>query len=310
MLEDILHGKEPSQLVIISDSIRHFGRTLLKSFTKSLAARVDEVHIFHFDTAPEVFLSGFDDTTKRKLHSHDGWSDSLMWTRNTKPSNANGKLYFTESLDLVTQISNAKQENSVKIAVIIDSLTPVLIHKYLSFVSKALHHLCNDTGDFTVTQLVCLLHNDVHEEHTVDMIRHSATSCLTLSPNASIASLYDEPYGMCNLVHKKLSGKVITKYEGYSVVDDLRFISFDLSKLPTTAMEESPTETINPTENLTFNLNLSAKERQAKNNIVLPYTIQDAQKASHLRGGAGQIFYQPDEADDYDDEDPDDDLDI
>ncbi|KAJ1969796.1 hypothetical protein IWQ62_000398 [Dispira parvispora] len=69
-----------------------------------------------------------------------------------------------------------------------------------------------------------------------------------------------------------------------------------------------------PLNDLSFNLGLTDKQREAKNNVVLPY--EEAQQltstsstSSHTPAG-GAIYYQPDEGDDFDDEDPDDDLDI
>ncbi len=85
-----------------------------------------------------------------------------------------------------------------------------------------------------------------------------------------------------------------------------------------------------PTANLTFNLTLSEKERRERAKVVLPYTYTSERKSAHLQVrlcfvssglinntflshcqvGSGKIFYQPDDADDFDESDPDDDLDI
>ena len=40
------------------------------------------------------------------------------------------------------------------------------------------------------------------------------------------------------------------------------------------------------------------------------YTLSESAKSEQLQESSGRIFYQPDDADDFDDEDPDDDLDI
>ena len=69
----------------------------------------------------------------------------------------------------------------------------------------------------------------------------------------------------------------------------------------------------NPAANLTFNVRLSNSERVARSHLVLPYTYTDSEKAAQLSGVAdqgGKIFYEPDDTDDIDEEDPDDDLDI
>jgi hypothetical protein len=54
---------------------------------------------------------------------------------------------------------------------------------------------------------------------------------------------------------------------------------------------------------LSFNLSLTDKQKQAKSEVELPYM-----KAQDV--GSGTIHYQLEEVDDFDEEDPDDDLDI
>lgn len=72
-----------------------------------------------------------------------------------------------------------------------------------------------------------------------------------------------------------------------------------------------------PTANLTFDLCLSSKEKEDRSKVVLPYTavrdgmdVASAVSTSHAPKGSGQIYYQPDDVDDFDESDPDDDLDI
>lgn len=65
----------------------------------------------------------------------------------------------------------------------------------------------------------------------------------------------------------------------------------------------------NPLQDLTFNLKLSADERTMRAQTALPYAKTQEEKSRYLRG-SGMIYYEPDEVDDFDDEDPDDDLDI
>ena len=78
---------------------------------------------------------------------------------------------------------------------------------------------------------------------------------------------------------------------------------------PTTAPHTTHTSTpsqLDPAANLSFDLRLTTKEKQDRANVVLPYTQVGVASGK----GVGQIFYQPDEADDFDESDPDDDLDI
>ena len=58
-----------------------------------------------------------------------------------------------------------------------------------------------------------------------------------------------------------------------------------------------------PTAHLTFNLSLSESEKSAREKVVLPF----AKKAG---AGQGKIIYEAEDEDDFDEEDPDDDLNI
>lgn len=61
---------------------------------------------------------------------------------------------------------------------------------------------------------------------------------------------------------------------------------------------------------LSFNLSLTDNQRKAKENVVLPFTKVQQGTPETQQVGGGLIYYEPDAADDFDDEDPDDDLDI
>ena len=63
---------------------------------------------------------------------------------------------------------------------------------------------------------------------------------------------------------------------------------------------------VDPTSNLSFNLKLSEVDRNARAKLSLPYMFHD--KPSNA--AQANIFYQPDDADDFDEDDPDNDLDI
>ena len=65
------------------------------------------------------------------------------------------------------------------------------------------------------------------------------------------------------------------------------------------------------TSGLTFNLSLTEQQKEARSNLQLPYLLDEKVKKSQLDlGKKGQIFYEADEVDDLDEEDPDDDLNI
>jgi hypothetical protein len=71
---------------------------------------------------------------------------------------------------------------------------------------------------------------------------------------------------------------------------------------------------VDPTANLSFDLRLSAQEKAARSQVVLPYTSAQELGLVGLstHKGSGNIIYEPDpdEEDCFGDSDPDDDLDI
>jgi len=62
-----------------------------------------------------------------------------------------------------------------------------------------------------------------------------------------------------------------------------------------------------PTKNLPFNLNLTESQQKSRSQVPLPYE-RDGKELHQSQ--AAQIFYDPDSADDLDEEDPDEDLDV
>ncbi|KAF8973973.1 hypothetical protein BDZ97DRAFT_1900702 [Flammula alnicola] len=62
-----------------------------------------------------------------------------------------------------------------------------------------------------------------------------------------------------------------------------------------------------PTQNLPFNLSLTSSQQESRAQVPLPYAHEGAPIMSNTPAA---IFYDPDSADDIDDDDPDEDLDI
>ena len=90
------------------------------------------------------------------------------------------------------------------------------------------------------------------------------------------------------------------------VISALHWIMLALSQL-LPCMQPPP----DPTANLTFSLTLTEREKGDRAKAPLPYVKSELEKQQLLRrAGSGAIFYTPDDADDFDDSDPDDDLDI
>lgn len=80
-----------------------------------------------------------------------------------------------------------------------------------------------------------------------------------------------------------------------------------------------------PTQNISFNLQLTAEQQQSRAQVPLPYAHEGKFKATisfdpfahdipfkgnPIPAQSAAIFYDPDSADDIDDDDPDEDLDL
>ncbi|ETW87262.1 hypothetical protein HETIRDRAFT_469158 [Heterobasidion irregulare TC 32-1] len=65
-----------------------------------------------------------------------------------------------------------------------------------------------------------------------------------------------------------------------------------------------------PTQNLSFSLNLTTEQQQSRASVPLPYAHDGKTSEVLETSSTGAIFYDPDSADDLDDDDPDEDLDI
>ncbi|KAI7871935.1 uncharacterized protein EV154DRAFT_431532 [Mucor mucedo] len=124
--------------------------------------------------------------------------------------------------------------------------------------------------------------------------------------------------GIAHIQWRKKSGKVT--YESNGFIQNGAY----LEVVPTSQLTGTVEETVedreedmpldpkmDPTANLSFNLSLTDEQRKQKEDLVLPYIkAQQFEVTMDEEKKTGLIYYDPDAADDFDDEDPDDDLDI
>ncbi|KAI9491362.1 Elongator complex protein 5 [Zychaea mexicana] len=124
-----------------------------------------------------------------------------------------------------------------------------------------------------------------------------------------------EKGGLARIEWRKKSGKVQYETNGFYLGSKNNLIVVEASQLlgDETAevsmdvedLKPQQQQQVDPMANLPFNLSLTDNQRRAKDNVELPFMkVQEQQQPS------GHIYYEPDAGDDFDDEDPDDDLDI
>ncbi|KAG8197791.1 hypothetical protein JTE90_006491 [Oedothorax gibbosus] len=167
--------------------------------------------------------------------------------------------------------------------VFIDSLTSLLIHNGVEKVYKTLYKLLNTNTKLQIVALVC---PDVHDSYENDLLDRLSTTTLQVSSDTKLQSIVH--YGSGKVSCLQLEYQISAAFEFTSLVD-AKFV-----------LKKSPSQQPDPTANLTFNLRLKDEEVKAKNELQLPY----------MKTSDEAIVQSLIDNDLYDEEDPDDDLDI
>ncbi|KAF7347786.1 hypothetical protein MVEN_01536100 [Mycena venus] len=129
--------------------------------------------------------------------------------------------------------------------------------------------------------------------HPPALLRHLSTEYLILPPPLSPEAKF---WGIFLPVSERVheSERLIFGAEGEGTGDG----------------DELVIETVvDPTQNVSFNLNLTASQQNSRAQVPLPY-VHEGRPLEKQPPTAAAIFYDPDSADDIDDDDPDEDLDI
>ncbi|XP_056883579.1 elongator complex protein 5 [Takifugu flavidus] len=296
MLTELLQqGVDSGGFLIIQDCASYSGRRLLKSLINSALHREEEVHVLGFEVSEEELKDGLKITHNQRLHFHNAYADPLGWNDNT-PFTVHR--FCAEELTRLMRTPHSKPTTLV-----IDSLSWVLRHVKCPTVCRTLHQLRKGGAARAV---VGLLHTDMHQRGTVGSVGHLATCVITVSPGTKA----DE--AVAKITKRLKSGKVIQDEEVFSIQEDFTVALQCRANQARPKHAEPGEQEMDPAANLTFNLRLSDSEREAKEKLALPFMFSKEKKTALLCSGpgSGQIVYEPDANDDYDEEDPDDDLDV
>ncbi|KAJ3651989.1 hypothetical protein Zmor_017991 [Zophobas morio] len=187
--------------------------------------------------------------------------------------------------DMETVISNL-EENCV---VVIDSLVHVLYRYGLLGAYQTFTDIKNKKN---VQQIITVLHTDLLEDRdkVIQYFQHLSTLHMELQPKRVLYT------------YKKSQRKIIKQLEEY-YCDSGKFITQPIKKPDKDVIRET-VEQINPENMSTFKIGLSEKDKESRSNLVLPYLPKETNSSD------GKIHYAFDDIDDWDEEDPDDDLDI
>ncbi|XP_066578612.1 elongator complex protein 5 [Amia ocellicauda] len=304
MLLELIQGTEGGGFVVITDSAECPARPLLKSFVNAALKRGEQVHVLGFDVSEEELRSGLEVEAAHRLLFHDGYTDPLGWRGRDGPSAS----HFSAQ-EIGTRVGQTRDAGPVTL--VVDSLSWVLRHSPPAAVCQALQELRRGAA---AKRIVLLLHSDLHPLGVVGSVCHLASAVVAVAAYCGPGGAGGEagPQGVATSTRRSKSGKVLREEEGFSVGEGFLVQVQGRHPQPRWTEPEPEDTQADPAANLTFNLRLSEGERQAREKLPLPFAFSSERKSALLqpRSGGGRILYEPDAADDFDQEDPDDDLDV
>ncbi|CAF4884535.1 unnamed protein product [Pieris macdunnoughi] len=158
--------------------------------------------------------------------------------------------------------------------------------------NKCLKQLRDFQLNLNVTKLVLILHKDC-------ILLNSKLQINLIHMTHAIVSFYPKHNNKLSIQIKK-AGKFIKSDETYCYDSKIGCVKLTpIVKLS----KKDEVEKVAPANLTTFKIETDQISQLEKNKLKLPYM-------SKINEGQGRVFYEPDAVDDWDDEDPDDDLDI
>ncbi|GLV38270.1 hypothetical protein CBL_12918 [Carabus blaptoides fortunei] len=282
MLTTILNNSPAPKCVVIQDSLTLCGTNILLSIMRThLALRKHRVHFILFENSPERVRNSL---PSHNLLVYDCISDNNGWLNND--TNADK---FTELL----------ATNELKGIVVIDSIAHVILEYGIGRTYRVLHELLSQKD---VIQVLTSLHEDtvLNKHEILNYFNHISTLYMTLTPGENNTARVQYQY-------KKSGAKIIKQTEEYFFTNNL-LQTKSLEKINVTALLPNTTPDKLPENMSTFRISLDENERKSREQLTLPYTKQA--NITEYGSGGGNVIYNLDDIDDWDEEDPDDDLDI
>ncbi|KPJ15974.1 hypothetical protein RR48_10020 [Papilio machaon] len=174
--------------------------------------------------------------------------------------------------------------------VFIDSVTQMSMHmgwhKCLTYIRKLKSHE-------NVVKLILVLHKDCIQMHSKlqKHLMHLAHATITYSENNPFQIAVQIKLG-----NKFVKTEELLSYDNITSMLKCERITKEVIK------DEEPAKP-NPGNLTTFKIEVDQTQQLEKHNLKLPYM-------SKINEGKSKVYYEPDAVDDWDEEDPDEDLDI
>uniref|UniRef100_A0A0A9WNH0 Elongator complex protein 5 n=3 Tax=Lygus hesperus TaxID=30085 RepID=A0A0A9WNH0_LYGHE len=281
IFKQLLSGRQFSSFVLVKDNPNHSAHHVLRKIIGDNIERGNSVHLFNYESHNCSLYEDFMSNPAFRFHNcyHDNWDLKLV---DFEPKN---------SSSWPSLISNKEGIFNV---VVINSISHALEDLSLNSVCCQLKALKALNDENHRTQVIGIMNTSLTDDDTVAFkeINRLADSLITLGnlPNSSLLSVE----------HRKPFGKVLDGVYSISLDEETGFVFSEESKVVKGSVDVKPIEST-PQVLTTFKLTLDDKEKESRRQVVLPYL---------KTAGSGKIIYEPDANDDWDDEDPDDDLEI
>jgi len=201
-----------------------------------------------------------------------------------------------------------REVNPGKQTIVIDSLTDLLIFQNPTMVASMVRKLKLKASN--KAKLFLVLHRGYLDENLAEAIQQLAT---TIVDTEKVDETDAFPL-LCKITHRKLGGKMVSSKEvvKMDVSGNIKVEAYKEDNNKSKYIEEENSDEVID-KLTTFDIGTSRnKEKEAKEKLVLPF-YKEEQKDGEVKiqgEDPGKIYYEPDSGDDWDDDDPDDDLDF
>ncbi|XP_054719207.1 elongator complex protein 5-like [Uloborus diversus] len=268
-----LHQNPKSKFIVIKDSKLSSCYKMYKTLFKLCIKEGKCLRAYSYERSRNDLLFDLNVNTDN-AEIIDAVSDPHGWDSNVE------KTCFS-SINVICQ-----QLVQYKGTVFMCSLTPLLYNSGINEVYKSFHKLLKQNVEL---QIVAIFHADVHPACESDIIESLATTVIdSVAEGDNFISTVHYPSGK---VSKQLTECKISPSYDFVILRDI-----ELSHNPVAVKQPDPTE------NLPFNLRLKQSEIEARSQLQLPYM--------KMQTDDDAIIQNILESEYYDEDDPDDDLDI
>lgn len=266
-----LSGNFKAKFILIKDSKEASGIRLLKAVVNTLLKENVQLRVIYYELMNISLLSELN-AQNSNVNETDAVSDPFGW---------NKSINTVQNLRSLSALNQLCSES--KGVICFDSLSPMLFDNDPNDVYKVLHKILTENSDL---QIIALMHSDVHNPYENDIMSKLSTTVLSVISGDTNKCLSTTHFS---------SGKVSCQLMEYEVNDAFQLSVFREFHPQVKATSSKQPD---PTANLTFNLRLKENEKEARSHVQLPYMQMQNKEIIET------------EIDMYDEEDPDDDLDI